>query len=156
MIDTKMSLDTRLILKVFRIGQYFFKRKKSFIYLFIYLFIKLFYTLIQIIYGFSLPFSAKIGRNVCFRHGFYGIFISSHAEIGNNVIIMHQVTIGSNYSSLNEICAPVLKDNIFVGPGAKIIGNVVVESNTKIGANALLVNQSLEPGIYVSSRATKL
>ncbi len=37
MIDTKMSLDTRLILKVFRIGQYFFKRKKSFIYLFIYL-----------------------------------------------------------------------------------------------------------------------
>lgn len=156
MNDISMSWDTRLILQLFRVGQYLYKRKKNYLYLFFYLIVKIIYKFIQIVYGFSLPFSTVIGKNVCFRHGMHGIFISSHAQIGDNVIIMHQVTIGSNYNSSKHICAPILKDNIFVGPGAKIIGNVLIESNTKIGANALLVNQNLESGTYVSPRAVKL
>lgn len=156
MINRGMSWDVRFILKFFRFGQYFFNRKKNIIYLIPYVSIKLVYCFFQILYGFSIPFSTKIGKNVCFKHGFFGIFISSEAVIGDNVIIMHQVTIGSNFASGKDITAPKIGNDVFIGPGAKIIGAVFVESGTKIGANALLVNQNCEKGVYISPKATKI
>ena len=155
-IDMAMASDTRLILFLFRKGQWLQKNKSNIFLLPMYILIKIIYKFLEIIYGFSIPFQTKIGSNICFKHGLYGVFISSHAVIGNNVIIMHQVTIGSNYTSDKEITAPIVGDNVFIGPGAKIIGKVSIEDYSKVGANALIVDEYCPKGIYVSPKAKKI
>lgn len=156
MINKTMTYDTRLILTIYRIGCYLNLRKKNIFLLPFYILNKLIYRLLEIIYGFSLPFSTKIGKNVCFKHGLYGVFISSKAIIGDNVIIMHQVTIGSNFGSDKDIVAPTIGNDVFIGPGAKIIGSVIIHDHSKIGANALLTNQICEQGIYITRRSEKI
>lgn len=156
MINIEMSNDTKFILFLFRKGQWLQRNKSNFLLIPIYILIKFTYRLFEIIYGFSIPFSTKIGSNVCFKHGMYGIFISSHAVIGDNAIIMHQVTIGSNFTSDKEIAAPKIGNNVFIGPGAKIIGKVSIEDYSKIGANALIINEYCSRGIYVSPKAEKV
>ncbi len=156
MINRDMTVDTILILKLFRLGKWLQKKKKNILFLPLYIVVKIFYRFVQIIYGFSMPFSIDLGERICFKHGFYGIFISSKAVIGNDVIIMHQVTIGSNFSSNKSIIAPYIGNNVFIGPGAKIIGDVRLPDNSKVGANALIINQECEQGIYVAQKATKI
>lgn len=156
MIDRSMTIDTVFILKLFFLGKRLRNKKKNIIFLPFYIFVKCTYRLLQIIYGFSMPFSVELGKNVCFKHGLFGIFISSEAVIKNNVIIMHQVTIGSNYTSNKPIMAPYIGDDVFIGPGAKIIGDVKIAAGSKVGANALIVNQDCEQGIYIAPKATKI
>ncbi len=67
-------------------------------------------------------------------HGIRGIFISHNAEIGKNVTIFHQVTIGEGNGG-----APKIGDNCLIGAGAKIIGGITVGNNVKIGANCVVV-----------------
>jgi serine O-acetyltransferase len=55
--------------------------------------------------------------------------------IGENCVIMHQVTIGSKTDGDD---APSIGDSVFVGSGAKILGSVIVGSNSTIGANAVI------------------
>lgn len=86
-----------------------------------------------------IPLTANIGDGVVFPHGICGIFISQGAIIGNNVVIFHQVTIGSNtLKDSNNYGAPTVGDNVYIGAGAKIIGNVHVGNNVRIGANAVV------------------
>ena len=66
-------------------------------------------------------------------HGINGIVIAGGAKIGRNVTIFHQVTIGRSRGK-----APVIGDNVFIGPGAKIFGGIHVGNNVKIGANCVV------------------
>lgn len=75
-----------------------------------------------------------------FPHGMSGIFISDMAEIGENVVIFQQVTIGSNtIKNHKKNGAPKIGDNVYIGAGAKIIGNVKIGDNCRIGANCVVV-----------------
>lgn len=87
-----------------------------------------------------------IGRDaIChgpinFPHGIKSIFISSGAEIGKNVTIFQQVTIGSNTLPDSKTKgAPTIGDGVLIGAGAIIIGNVKIGHNCRIGANAVVV-----------------
>lgn len=88
----------------------------------------------------SIPFCKEIfeGR-VTFPHGLNGIFISQGAQIGDNCVIFHQVTIGSNTirESKNFGC-PIIGENVYIGCGAKIIGGVHIGNNVRIGANCIV------------------
>jgi serine O-acetyltransferase len=106
--------------------------------------------------GCSVPFSATIGKCVKFQHGLFGVFISSEAVIGDHCIILHQVTVGSNYGSEEALKAPELGVNVFVGVGAKIIGGVVIGDNSKVGANATVIKSFPNDSIIVSPAATQL
>lgn len=89
--------------------------------------------------GSSIPNRAKIGRNAVFPHGLTGVFISSGASIGDNCVIFHQVTIGSNtLADSKSFGAPVIGNNVYIGCGAKIIGSVHVGDNVRIGANCVV------------------
>lgn len=66
-------------------------------------------------------------------HGINGIVIAGGAKIGKNVVISHQVTIGRNRG-----LAPVIGDNVYIGPGAKIFGGIRVGNNARIGANCVV------------------
>jgi len=81
-----------------------------------------------------------IGRGAEFGPGFVmshcqGVVISGTVRAGSNIVIEHQVTIGSAHDH-----SPILGNDIFIGAGAKIIGAVVVGNNTKVGANAVVVD----------------
>lgn len=63
-------------------------------------------------------------------HGINGIVIAAGARIGRNCSISHQVTIGRSRNG-----APVIGDNVYIGPGAKIFGDIKIGNNVRIGAN---------------------
>lgn len=78
-------------------------------------------------------------KNPVFPHGLSVIYISQNAKIGKNVVIFHQVTIGSNtLPNSKHSGAPVIGDNVYIGAGAKIIGGIKVGNNVRIGANAIV------------------
>ena len=55
------------------------------------------------------------------------------AKIGRNVTISHPVTIGRSRGG-----APIIDDNVYIGPGAKIFGDIKVGNNVNIGANCIV------------------
>jgi serine O-acetyltransferase len=69
----------------------------------------------------------------------YGIFLSQSSIIGDDVIIFHQVTIGSNYDTSRNAGAPIIGNNVLIGAGAKVIGKIKIGNNVRIGANATVV-----------------
>jgi len=81
---------------------------------------------------------AHIGRRVFIDHA-TGIVIGETTEIGNDVMIYQQVTLGGVSSSKGKR-HPTIGDGVVIGAGAKILGNITVESNAKIGANSVVIH----------------
>lgn len=97
-------------------------------------------------YGIIIPVKTKLGYGIKINH-FSGIVINSECEIGNNVTISNNVTIGRDDRGKNVGC-PSIGDNVYIGPGAKIFGKIRVGDNVAIGANAV-VNKDIPNGAVV-------
>ena len=65
-----------------------------------------------------------------------GVVIHEDAVVGDDCMIMQQVTIGM----IGDGEVPVLGAGIYVGAGAKIIGKVMVGDGARIGANAVVTH----------------
>lgn len=89
--------------------------------------------------GAWIGLGAQLDSPPILPHGLQGIFISNNAVIGRNVVIFHQVTIGSN--SLKDSKgkgSPIIGDNCYIGCGAKIIGSIALGDNVRVGANCIV------------------
>ncbi|MGE8423392.1 MAG: serine O-acetyltransferase [Sphingobacterium siyangense] len=96
------------------------------------------YRKYQLKLGFSIPLNI-CGPGLSIAH--YGtIVINGNAKIGANCRIHIAVNIGANNGSKK---APIIGDNVYIGPGAKIFGDISIADNVIIGANAV-VNKSVE------------
>lgn len=90
-------------------------------------------------YNCWVPTIADIKESVVFPHELNGIFISQGAKIGENCVIFHQVTIGSNnLKDSKRKGAPQIGNDVYIGAGAKIIGKVKIGNNVRIGANCVV------------------
>ncbi len=89
--------------------------------------------------GIEIHPGAKIGKGFFIDHGM-GVVIGETAEVGDNVTLYHQVTLGG-VSLKREKRHPTLKDRVVVGAGAKILGPFVVGEGSKIGANSVVVKE---------------
>jgi len=81
---------------------------------------------------------ARIGRNFFIDHGF--VVIGETAEIGDNVTIYQNVTLGGT-NPTNGVPGkrhPTLMDGVIVGSGAQVLGPVTVGPRARIGANAVV------------------
>ena len=88
------------------------------------------------------------GPGLCITH--WGtIVVSSHAKIGKNCRIHPSSCIG------NHMGAPIIGDNVYIGPGAKIFGNITIGNNVAIGANAV-VNKSVPNNVTVAGAPAKI
>ena len=67
---------------------------------------------------------------------------------------MSDVTIGV-VGRKDQMGAPVIGDNVFIGSGAKIIGNITVADNVVISANAVVMKSITEKGITVAGVPAK-
>lgn len=98
-------------------------------------------------YNSYIPIGAKIGGNIKLNHSFHNIFISEHCEIGDNVTILQNTTIGSN-QPINDR-APHIGDNVFIGANCNIIGDVVIGSDSIIGAGTTIANGRYKRGSII-------
>ena len=89
---------------------------------------------------------AKIGRRFFIDHG-SGIVIGETAEVGHDVLMYHQVTLGG--TTLQKVKRhPTIGNNVLIGMGAKIVGAVTIGDHCRIGANAV-VNKDIPPNCTV-------
>ena len=65
--------------------------------------------------------------------------IGETAEIGDDCVIYHGVTLGGTSTSKIKR-HPTLKNGVVVGAGAKILGDITLGENVKIGANSVVLN----------------
>ncbi len=101
----------------------------------------------------EIPATAKIGKNLKIYHP-YGITINENVEIGENVILRKNVTIGNK--GINKQAAPVIGNNVEFGVGSVVIGPVFIESSSIIGANAVVTKSCPEESIMVGIPAKNI
>ncbi len=87
--------------------------------------------------GVEIHPGATIGKRLFIDHGM-GVVIGETAEIGDDVTLFHQVTLGGTGKSTGKR-HPTVENNVMISAGAKILGAVVIGENTKIGANAIIL-----------------
>ena len=88
--------------------------------------------------GVEIHPAATIGKNFFIDHG-NGVVIGETAEIGNNVLMYHQVTLGGTGNDTSERRHPSICDNVMIAAGAKILGGIHIGTNAKVGANAVVL-----------------
>ena len=87
--------------------------------------------------GIEIHPGAKLGRRLVIDHGM-GVVIGETAEIGDDVYIYHQVTLGGT-SVVQGKRHPTIGNNVIIGAGAKILGAINIGDGARIGANAVVI-----------------
>lgn len=93
--------------------------------------------------GIEIHPGAKIGYGFMIDHGM-GVVIGETTEIGNNVTLYHDVTLGGRkfYDENGKKLVkrhPTLGDNVTIGSGAQILGPIRIGNNVKVGSNAIVI-----------------
>jgi serine O-acetyltransferase len=87
--------------------------------------------------GVEIHPGAQIGRRFFIDHGM-GVVIGETAEIGDDVLIYHGVTLGGR--SMERIKRhPTIGNNVTIGAGARVLGPVYIGDRVQIGANSVVV-----------------
>ncbi len=87
--------------------------------------------------GIEIHPGAKIGKRFFIDHGM-GVVIGETTEIGDDVTIYHQVTLGG-VSTKKGKRHPTIGNNVVIGAGAKVLGPIKIGNNVKIGANSVVI-----------------
>ena len=104
--------------------------------------------------GIEIHPSAKIGRGLVIDHGM-GVVIGETAEIGDNVLLYHGVTLGGTGKDKGKR-HPTVGNNVVIGAGAKVLGPIYIGSNSKIGANSVVLNNVPEGATAVGIPAKNI
>ena len=94
-------------------------------------------TLARWITGIEIHPGAVIGRRFFIDHGM-GVVIGETAEIGDDCMMYHGVTLGG--TSWDKVKRhPTLRDGVIIGAGAKILGPITLGKNVRVGSNSVVV-----------------
>lgn len=76
-----------------------------------------------------------------------GIVIGETSVVGDNVSILHNVTLGGTGK---EVCDrhPKIASDVMIGAGAKILGNIHIGQGVKIGAGSVVL-EDVPPHVTV-------
>lgn len=114
----------------YRCSHFFYKHKRFFI-------ARLISQVSRFFTGIEIHPGATIGKGLVIDHGM-GVVIGETAEIGDNVLLYHGVTLGGTGKDKGKR-HPTIGNNVIIGCGAKVLGPITVGDNAKIGANAVVV-----------------
>lgn len=87
--------------------------------------------------GIEIHPGATIGKGLFIDHGM-GVVIGETAEIGDDVLIYHGVTLGGTGKDTGKR-HPTVGNNVVIGCGAKVLGPINIGDNVKIGANSVVL-----------------
>ncbi|KAA8523563.1 hypothetical protein F0562_009986 [Nyssa sinensis] len=82
---------------------------------------------------------AKIGRGILLDHA-TGVVIGETAVIGDNVSILHNVTLGGTGKASGDR-HPKIGDGVLIGAGTCVLGNVRIGDGAKIGAGSVVLKE---------------
>lgn len=81
--------------------------------------------------------AAIIGTGIMFDHA-TGIVIGETAVVGNNVSMLHQVTLGGTGNETGQR-HPKIGNGVMISCGAKILGNIKIGDGVKVGGGSLVL-----------------
>ena len=87
--------------------------------------------------GIEIHPGARIGRRFVIDHGM-GIVIGETAEVGDDCLIYHGVTLGGTGKDSGKR-HPTLGNNVLIGAGAKVLGPVYIGDNVRVGAGSVVL-----------------
>lgn len=87
--------------------------------------------------GVEIHPGARLGRRLFIDHAM-GVVIGETAEVGDDVLLYHGVTLGGRSLERGKR-HPTLEDGVVVGAGARVLGPLTVGAGARIGANAVVV-----------------
>ncbi len=88
--------------------------------------------------GIEIHQAARIGPGFFIDHGM-GVVIGETAEVGENCMLFHGVTLGGTGKGTAKR-HPTLLDGVVIGTGAKVLGNITIGRNSYIGGNSVVLN----------------
>ena len=97
--------------------------------------------------GIEIHPGARIGRRCFIDHGM-GVVIGETAEIGDDVMLYHGVTLGGRSLGAGKR-HPTLGDGVAVGAGAKVLGPVTIGAHSVVGANAVVTRDAPEHSVLL-------
>ena len=97
--------------------------------------------------GIEIHPGAVIGRRLVIDHGM-GVVIGETAEIGDDCLIYHQVTLGGTGKDTGKR-HPTIGNNVMIACGAKVLGPFTVGDNARIAANAVVLSEVPEDATAV-------
>lgn len=89
--------------------------------------------------GIEIHPGAKIGKRLVIDHGM-GIVIGETAEIGDDCLLYHGVTLGGTGKDAGKR-HPTIGNNVLISCGAKVLGPFTVGDNARIAANAVVLSE---------------
>ncbi len=81
--------------------------------------------------------AARIGRGIMFDHA-TGIVVGETASIGDNVSVLHNVTLGGSGKEDGDR-HPKVGRGVLIGAGAKILGNITIGCCSRIAAGSVVL-----------------
>jgi serine O-acetyltransferase len=81
--------------------------------------------------------AAKIGKGILLDHA-SSFVCGETATVGDNVSILHEVTLGGSGKECGDR-HPKVGKNVLIGAGAKLLGNITIGDGAKIGAGSVVL-----------------
>lgn len=92
------------------------------------------HNVLSVATGSDINVNAQFGRNLRLPHP-NGVVIHSDVVIGDDCMVMQQVTIGQ----LAKGGVPRIGSHVYIGSGAKVLGPINIGDGAAIGANAVVL-----------------
>jgi len=87
--------------------------------------------------GIEIHPGATIGRRFFIDHGI-GVVIGETAEIGDDVMLYHNVTLGARRFATGKR-HPTIGSRVIIGAGAKILGPVNIADDARVSYNSVVI-----------------
>ena len=101
--------------------------------------------------GIEIHPGATIGKRLVIDHGM-GIVIGETAEIGDDCLIYHGVTLGGTGKDIGKR-HPTIGNKVLIGTGAKVLGPITIGDGSRVAANAVVLKDIPENSTAVGSPA---
>ena len=131
----------------YRIGHSFYKHKCFFT-------ARLISQISRFFTGIEIHPGATIGNGLFIDHGM-GAVIGETAEVGDDVMLYHGVTLGGTGKHKGKR-HPTVGNGVTIGAGAKVLGPIKIGDNAKIGANAVVLKEVPEGATAVGVPAKNI
>ncbi len=99
--------------------------------------------------GIEIHPGAQLGERLVIDHGM-GVVIGETAEVGNDCVIFHGVTLGgTKFDPIKR--HPTIGNKVLIGTGAKILGPITIGDNVRVGANSVITKSVEKDKVVVGS-----
>jgi len=89
------------------------------------------------VFGVDIHPKAKIGRSIMIDHA-HSIVIGETAVVGNNVSMLHSVTLGGTGKDKGDR-HPKIGDGVLIGAGASVLGNISIGRCSKVASGSVVL-----------------